>query len=59
MTVTDVGEAAIAVDRGADAVIAQGGEAGGHRGSFADDDDDPLGLIALVARSAKRCRGCR
>ncbi|MFB8002048.1 nitronate monooxygenase [Nocardia sp. NPDC056000] len=52
VTVTSVAEARIAAEAGADALIAQGGEAGGHRGSFADrpEDDtaDPLGLLALL-----------
>ena len=34
---------------GADAVIAQGAEAGGHRGSFlVAGDDGPVGTLALV-----------
>lgn len=52
VTVTSVAEAEHAVAVGADAVIAQGAEAGGHRGTFIDrpEDDvtDPLGLLALV-----------
>ncbi|MGX1810249.1 nitronate monooxygenase [Nocardia sp. NPDC055321] len=52
VTVTSVPEARHACAAGADAVIAQGAEAGGHRGSFADrpEDDtaDPLGLLALI-----------
>ncbi|MBF6235888.1 nitronate monooxygenase [Nocardia otitidiscaviarum] len=52
VTVTSVAEARLAVAAGADALIAQGSEAGGHRGSFADrpEDDatDPLGLLALL-----------
>lgn len=52
VTVTSPAEAAIALDAGADALIAQGAEAGGHRASFLDDpaDDpvDPLGLLTLL-----------
>ncbi|WP_336087031.1 nitronate monooxygenase [Nocardia sp. SSK8] len=52
VTVTSPAEALIAVDAGADALIAQGAEAGGHRASFLDDpaDDpvDPLGLLTLL-----------
>ncbi|WP_067712226.1 nitronate monooxygenase [Nocardia yamanashiensis] len=52
VTVTSVAEAQLAVEAGADALIAQGAEAGGHRGNFADrvEDDvtDPLGLLALL-----------
>jgi nitronate monooxygenase len=53
-TATTLEEAKIARDAGADAIIAQGFEAGGHRGSF-----DPgaahkqgVGLMALVPRLA-------
>ncbi|MFC4377357.1 nitronate monooxygenase [Nocardia halotolerans] len=52
VTVTTPAEALIAVDAGADALIAQGAEAGGHRACFLDDpaDDpiDPLGLLPLL-----------
>jgi nitronate monooxygenase len=47
-TVTTPAEARQARDAGADAVVAQGAEAGGHRGSFTDRDDEPLGLLALL-----------
>jgi nitronate monooxygenase len=57
VTVTDVGEAAIATRVGADALIVQGVEAGGHRGSFADTDGAGelalLPLIRLVARESE------
>ncbi len=50
VTVTDVEEATIAVGRaGADALVAQGAQAGGHRGSFVDDDDEPSPLLDLLA----------
>ncbi len=52
VTVTSVTEARIAVEAGADVLIAQGAEAGGHRGGFTDqpeeDDTDPLTTLALV-----------
>jgi nitronate monooxygenase len=49
VTVTDAAEAAIAVAAGADALVAQGAEAGAHRGSFTDADGDPLPLAELLA----------
>lgn len=52
VTVTSVAEGRIAVEAGADVLIAQGAEAGGHRATFADrvadDATDPLGLLALL-----------
>ncbi|MEV0075864.1 nitronate monooxygenase [Nocardia neocaledoniensis] len=52
VTVTSPAEALIALDAGADALIAQGAEAGGHRASFLDDPaEDPLdppGLLTLL-----------
>jgi nitronate monooxygenase len=48
VTVTRPDEARRAVAAGADALVVQGAEAGGHRGSWADDDDAPLGLLALL-----------
>jgi nitronate monooxygenase len=52
VTVTTPAEAALAAAAGADALIAQGGEAGGHRGSFADDPADDsgggFGLLSLL-----------
>lgn len=48
--VTTVAEARTAVAAGADAVVAQGMEAGGHRGSFEADRPDAaqIGLFALL-----------
>lgn len=46
---TTVDEARFLADRGCDAVIAQGYEAGGHRGWFLDTDrDSQIGTFALV-----------
>lgn len=46
---TTVAEAEHLAERGVDAVIAQGAEAGGHRGSFlVEGDDGPVGTFALV-----------
>jgi len=53
-TVTTIEEARIARDAGADAIIAQGYEAGGHRGSFnhAAAERQGVGLFALLPRLA-------
>jgi nitronate monooxygenase len=53
-TVTTVDEAKQARDAGADAIIAQGFEAGGHRGSFdqAAAERQAVGLFALLPRIA-------
>jgi nitronate monooxygenase len=48
VTVTTPAEAAVAERAGADALIVQGVEAGGHRGSFDDDAPGDIGLLALV-----------
>jgi len=47
VTVTTPVEAEIAERAGADALVAQGVEAGAHRGSFTDEDGG-LGLLALL-----------
>jgi nitronate monooxygenase len=47
VTVTTVDEARQAQDAGADCLVVQGSEAGGHRGGFTDDHDG-LGLLALI-----------
>lgn len=53
VTVTTPSEAALAIDGGADALVVQGGEAGGHRGSFDDGAAEParslLSLLQLLA----------
>ena len=48
VTVTDVEEAQAAAEVGADALVAQGMEAGGHRASFDDSDSSDFGLLALL-----------
>jgi nitronate monooxygenase len=50
---TTVEEARWLAERGVDAVIAQGWEAGGHRGRFLESDPaEAIGLIALVPQIA-------
>jgi nitronate monooxygenase len=53
-TATTVAEARQAAAAGADAIIAQGAEAGGHRGAFnhLDAEHKSVGLFALVPRIA-------
>jgi nitronate monooxygenase len=57
VTVTEVDEALLAGQRGADALIVQGVEAGGHRGCFGDTDGRGevalLPLLRLVARNSE------
>jgi nitronate monooxygenase len=49
VTVTDPAEALIAARAGADALVVQGVEAGGHRGAFVDRPDAvDYGLLALL-----------
>jgi nitronate monooxygenase len=49
VTVTDPPEARRAYDAGADALVVQGTEAGGHRGGFVDDEfATGVGLLALL-----------
>jgi nitronate monooxygenase len=49
VTVTDEQEASLAQAAGADALVLQGIEAGGHRASFVDREDaEGLGLLALI-----------
>jgi nitronate monooxygenase len=50
VTVTHPGEARQAVDAGADVLVVQGAEAGGHRASFRDDPaEDVTGGIGLLS----------
>jgi nitronate monooxygenase len=48
MTVTSSAESVVAAGLGADALIVQGVEAGGHRGVFDDDDQSDLTLLAAL-----------
>lgn len=48
VTVTDVDEATAAAEAGADALVAQGIEAGGHRASFDDSGGGDYGVLALL-----------
>lgn len=54
VTVTTPAEAGTAQEAGVDVLVVQGAEAGGHRGSFADDDTEPVGLLALLRLVARR-----
>ncbi len=48
---TNVAEARAWADAGADAIVAQGAEAGGHRGTFVGGfDEGAIGTLALVPR---------
>lgn len=53
-TATTLGEARAAEDAGADAILAQGFEAGGHRGAFdnANAENQSVGSMALLPRLA-------
>ena len=57
VTVTEVNEALLASQAGADALVVQGAEAGGHRGGFEDADGRGdvalLPLLRLVARACE------
>jgi nitronate monooxygenase len=48
VTVTTAAEAGLAARAGADALVVQGVEAGGHRGSFDPSRPGELGLLALL-----------
>jgi nitronate monooxygenase len=50
VTVSSAEEAAVAQDAGADGLVVQGTEAGGHRAAFIDDGSDEagIGLLALL-----------
>jgi len=53
---TTVAEARLLEANGADAIIAQGFEAGGHRGSFSGSPGAAMvGTVALVPKSSMRC----
>jgi len=48
VTVTTADEARLAAQAGADALVVQGLEAGGHRGGFGDEPGGDLGLLAAL-----------
>ena len=48
VNVTNPAEARQAEDAGADALVVQGYEAGGHRASFSDGTEPPYGLLTLL-----------
>jgi nitronate monooxygenase len=48
VTVTTAAEATAAVQAGADALVVQGAEAGGHRGTWDDAQPGDIGLLALL-----------
>jgi nitronate monooxygenase len=54
VTVTSPAEAREAEDAGADALVVQGYEAGGHRASFSDGDEAAYGLLALLQLVGER-----
>jgi nitronate monooxygenase len=56
VTVTEVDEALLATEAGADALVVQGVEAGGHRGGF--DDADGRGDVALLPLLRLVARAC-
>ncbi|MGY1705186.1 nitronate monooxygenase [Geodermatophilus sp. SYSU D00697] len=48
VTVTSPEDAAVATAAGADALVVQGWEAGGHRGGLSDEEPAQLGLLPLL-----------
>jgi len=57
VTVCDVSEASAAVAAGADALVVQGTEAGGHRAAFDDEAPGDVGLLALLQLVAAAAPG--
>ncbi len=53
-TATTTAEAVALQERGVDAVVAQGSEAGGHRGTFLDEGEALVGGLALVPQMVDR-----
>ena len=56
VTATSPREARIDAKAGADGLVLQGSEAGGHRASFVDSDDEPLSTLVLLRLVAGRTR---
>ncbi len=56
LTVGSVAEAERAAELGADALVVQGAEAGGHRGGVNDDPAKAVGLLALLQLIRARLR---
>jgi nitronate monooxygenase len=54
LTVTSPAEAVIAAALGPDALVVQGVEAGGHRGTFVDDDGSDLAILSALQLIAAR-----
>jgi nitronate monooxygenase len=55
VTVTEPDEAELATEAGADALVVQGFEAGGHRASFVDQDGvGEVGLLTLIRLVSRR-----
>jgi nitronate monooxygenase len=54
VTVTSPREAEVGAKAGADALVLQGSEAGGHRASFVDTDDELLSTLVLLRLVAQR-----
>ncbi|MFT3683585.1 MAG: nitronate monooxygenase [Phycisphaerales bacterium] len=55
-TATNLCEARLIAEAGIDGIVAQGYEAGGHRGIFDPDVDDAIGTLALVRLIAAELR---
>ncbi|HEY7266921.1 MAG TPA: nitronate monooxygenase [Solirubrobacterales bacterium] len=56
VTVTSPREGQLAAKAGADALVLQGAEAGGHRASFVDSDEEPLSTLVLLRLTSARIR---
>ncbi len=59
VTVTTPAEAVMAADAGADVLVVQGSEAGGHRGSFIDDPADDASGSSACSRCSSWCAAAR
>jgi nitronate monooxygenase len=56
VTATTPREAGAAAKAGAHAIVLQGSEAGGHRASFVDGDEEPLSTLVLLRLVARQFR---